>query len=206
MKNPLNYQTTEYDCGPTTLLNAMRYLFKREEIPPDIIKHISLYSLDSYNDKGESGKNGTSSMAMLFLSEWLNKFGKIKKFPISCECLPSEAVFIAQNSKIVAALQQGGVAVVRVRLGCWHYVLLTGADGQNINLFDPYFRKIPFKQAGLKIITDKPNSMNRQVSFDNINSFGKGLYALGPEKTREAIIIFNQKTQKTPGNTIEYFI
>ena len=78
MKNPLSYQTTEYDCGPTTLLNAMRYLFKREEIPPDIIKHISLYSLDSYNDKGESGKNGTSSMAMLFLSEWLNKFGKIK--------------------------------------------------------------------------------------------------------------------------------
>ena len=206
MKNPLNYQTTEYDCGPTTLLNAMSYLFKREEIPPDVVKHIVLYSLDTYNEKGESGKSGTSRMAMLFLSEWLNKFGKIKKFPISCEFLASENIFIAQNSKIVAALQQGGAVVVRLRYGCWHYVLLTGADEQNIYLFDPYFRKTPFKQKGLKIITDKPNSMNRQVSFDNINSSGKGLYALGPEKTREAIIIFNRETQKTPVNTIEYFI
>jgi len=42
MKNPLNYQTTEYDCGPTTLINAISYLFRREEIPPDVIKHIVL--------------------------------------------------------------------------------------------------------------------------------------------------------------------
>ena len=27
MKNLLIYQSTEYDCGPTTLTNAIRYLF-----------------------------------------------------------------------------------------------------------------------------------------------------------------------------------
>lgn len=27
-KTPLDYQITEYDCGATTLLNALRYLFK----------------------------------------------------------------------------------------------------------------------------------------------------------------------------------
>ncbi len=32
MKNLLIYQSTEYDCGPTTLTNAIRYLFDREEI------------------------------------------------------------------------------------------------------------------------------------------------------------------------------
>ena len=26
MKNPLRYQMTEYDCGPTSLLNALSYL------------------------------------------------------------------------------------------------------------------------------------------------------------------------------------
>lgn len=40
MKNPLNYQTTEYDCGPTTVMNAVSYLFNREEISPDIPKCI----------------------------------------------------------------------------------------------------------------------------------------------------------------------
>ena len=29
MKTPLAYQITEYDCGQATLLNAMRYLFKK---------------------------------------------------------------------------------------------------------------------------------------------------------------------------------
>lgn len=34
MKNPLHYQLSEYDCGPTSMMNALAYLFEREEIPP----------------------------------------------------------------------------------------------------------------------------------------------------------------------------
>ncbi|WP_283608084.1 cysteine peptidase family C39 domain-containing protein [Faecalispora anaeroviscerum] len=206
MKNPLNYQTTEYDCGPTTLLNAMSYLFRREEIPPDIIKHITLYCLDSYNGKGEFGKNGTSRMAMMFLSDWLNQFGKVKKFPIHCEYLTGRDVTIHQNSKIVSALQQGGAAVVRLRYGYWHYVLLTSADEASIDLFDPYYRKKPFQQQGIEIISDNPMSRNRRVAYELLNNSGRGPYALGPTETREAILLFNTETQKTPANTIEYFI
>ena len=29
MNNPLRYQLTEYDCGPTSMLNAVSYLFRR---------------------------------------------------------------------------------------------------------------------------------------------------------------------------------
>ena len=57
MKNPLNYQTTEYDCGPTTVMNAISFLFKREEILPDITKSIRQYCLDGYNRKGEAYKS-----------------------------------------------------------------------------------------------------------------------------------------------------
>ena len=67
-KNPLHYQLSEYDCGPTAMLDAISYLFPREEIPPEIIRNIMLYCLDCYNMEGRPGKSGTSHMAMMFLS------------------------------------------------------------------------------------------------------------------------------------------
>lgn len=206
MKNPLNYQVTEYDCGPTTVFNAMSYLFRREQVPPDIIKHIMLFCLDSYNLKGEFGKSGTSQMAMMFLSNWLNQFGKVKKFPIQSEYLTGEEVYIGENSRVIYALQQGGAVVARVMYGCWHYVLLTGADQDRVYLFDPYFRKKPFKQKEIELVTDMPYSRNRSVRWEMLNSTGKEPYALGPKEMREATIIFNKDTQKKASDTIEYFI
>lgn len=38
MKNPLCDQMTEYDCGSTSVLNAVSCLFRREEIPPEIVR------------------------------------------------------------------------------------------------------------------------------------------------------------------------
>ncbi|MBC7960458.1 MAG: C39 family peptidase [Vallitaleaceae bacterium] len=206
MKSPLNYQITEYDCGPTTLNNAINYLFNREDIPPDIIKHIMLYSMDAYNSKGEFGKNGTSGMAMMFLSSWLKEFGKVKKFPIQCEYLTGPDVTIGKYSKIVSALRQGGAIVVRLRHGWWHYALLTGVDEQYIYLFDPYYRKKAFVEEGLEIIADSPFAMNRKIAYHHLNSEGKGLYALGPVSIREATILFNTKTRKLEQSTLEYFI
>ena len=85
MKNLLNYQTSEYDCGPVTVLNGIRYLFDREEIYPDIVKFIMLYCMDTYNEAGELCKRGTSKAAMNFITCWLNHFGQVKNFPIHCE-------------------------------------------------------------------------------------------------------------------------
>ena len=83
MKSPLRYQFSEYDCGPTTMLNAVSYLFEREEIPPEIIRNVMLYSLDCYSKKGEPGRAGTSRMAMMFLSNWLDGFGRATNLPLS---------------------------------------------------------------------------------------------------------------------------
>ena len=38
MKTPLHYQMTEYDCGPISMMNAIIFLFDREDIPPDLIR------------------------------------------------------------------------------------------------------------------------------------------------------------------------
>ena len=64
MKIPLRYQISEYDCGPTALLNGVSYLFPRAEVPPEIIRSVTLYSLDCYGMDGAAGKAGTSRMAM----------------------------------------------------------------------------------------------------------------------------------------------
>lgn len=40
MKNPLRYQLSEYDCGPTSMLNALAFLFEREDIPPEAVRNI----------------------------------------------------------------------------------------------------------------------------------------------------------------------
>lgn len=205
MKNPLNYQTTEYDCGPTTMMNAISYLFKREEILPDIVKCIMQYCLDGYNSKGEAYKSGTTDMAMWFLANWLNQFGKVTNFPIHCENLMKEEVYISDKSRITECLYQNGVVVAKVMLGCWHFVLLTGIDGEYIDLFDPYFRQRPFSEKEVTMIWDEPKKRNRRVPISRLNSTGRENYALGRIDCRECVLLYNTKTRRTM-DQIEYFI
>ena len=94
MKIPLRYQISEYDCGPTSLLNAMSFLFQREEISPELIRNIMLYSLDSYGSGGVLGKSGTSRMAMAFLSNWLDGAGKTGILPITSRHLSGKEVWM----------------------------------------------------------------------------------------------------------------
>jgi predicted double-glycine peptidase len=205
MKNPLNYQTTEYDCGPTTLMNAISYLFDREKISPELPKGIMQYCLDSYNRKGEAHKNGTTDMAMWFVANWLNHFGKVKKFPIYCETLSKENVFIGQNSKIEECLQQKGVVVAKVMLGNWHYVLLTGIDGDYIQAFDPYYRRRCFFDQKIEIVSDHPREYNRHIYYEIFNQQGNHNYAFGNIDKRECILIYNKEMRVTE-EQIEYII
>ncbi|MCH5256215.1 MAG: peptidase C39 [Lachnospiraceae bacterium] len=213
MKNLLNYQSSEYDCGPVTLTNAMRYLFDREVLYPDIIKYIMLYCLDSYNEKGEIGKLGTSASAMMFLANWMNQFGKMKNFPVACEFLSGDDVYISQDSKILCALQQGGVVVLRLYLEVAHYVLLTGIEGDSLYIFDPYYEEeddpefdAEYYDPGITFINDQPKRANRLISIEKLNRTTKNFYEMGPYDIREAVIIFNTDTRLLPENTIDYFI
>lgn len=120
MKNRLHYQISEYDCGPTSMLNAISYLFQREEIPPEIIRNIMLYCLDCYSTEGVAGKSGTSRAAMMFLSNWLNGFGRIGQLPVTSRYLDSKSVYFGRESYINDALRRGGVVVLRLFYDEWH--------------------------------------------------------------------------------------
>ncbi len=193
MKNPLRYQTTKYDCGPASLENAVNFLLEREKIPPAILKGISLFCMDQDNSRGELSKGGTSRMAMEHFCVWLNRYHAVHGFPVHCEFITGSDVCIEENSKIVRCLQSGGAAVVRVWLGCDHYVLLTGIDQQYVFLFDPYFREKAFRNKKIRMIHDQPKKMNRKVSIELINSEGTGAYEMGRKESRDAALFFYEE-------------
>lgn len=209
MKNNLNYQTSEYDCGPTTLLNAIRFLFDREEIPPELIKAISMYTLDAFDENGESGKSGTSRWAMTFLSNWFNQYGATRNFPLQTEMLLDAQVTAGVNSKVSECLQLGGVAILCVWLGdTKHYILITDIDteAEEFMVFDPYDFDEPVNGTTVRAVDGQGKKMNRILHMDAINSLSKDYYALGDVEGREAMLLYNTNTRITQEKTIEFFI
>ena len=177
MKNPLRYQMTEYDCGPTSLLNAVSFLFEREQIPPELVRSVMLFCLDCFGADGAAGKCGTSCMAMQFLCSWLEGFGRAGHLPVRASYLSGRDVHFSANGRLRDALRRGGAAVVRLDLEGAHYVLLTGIEGDEVSLFDPYAGS-PV-QPGVRVVSDHPAEYNRIVSVRNFE--GNSLYALGPQ-------------------------
>ena len=206
MKNPLRYQISEYDCGPTSLLNALSFQFERSEISPELIRNIMLYSLDCYEKNGSLGKRGTSRMAMMFLSNWLDGVGKMGILPIASRYLSGDSVYMGANSPVVDALHRNGVAVVRLHFDGEHYALLTGERNGRIYLFDPYCMEHDLTDEAIKSTDEHPKEYNRIVPFERFNLETEAPYALGNRDKREAVLLFNRSTMLTAEDTIEYFI
>lgn len=187
-------------------INAVSYLFRRDEIPPELTRNIMLYCLDCFGEDGSTGRRGTSRMAMMFLSNWLNGYGEIGHLAVSSRYLSGREVNFSQNGPLRDALRRGGAAVVRLDLEGWHYVLLTRIEGGDVYLFDPYYHEGPFDNAELRVTDEHPCSYNRIVPVHYFEREEISVYSLGPFDTREAILLFNTDTELTEDKTVEYFI
>ena len=203
MKNLLNYQTSEYDCGPVTLLNGIRYLFDREDIYPDIVKFIMLYSMDTYDENGEICKHGTSAAAMNYISSWLNHFSRVKNFPLYCEFYSREKVALTPGNQIMTALESGAVVVLHLFLDVGHYVLLTGIEDDRVLLFDPYYEEEDdpdldeeYDTDEIIFIHDQPKKANRSISLERLNRTTMDYYEMGGFCCREALIMYNRNLTK----------
>ena len=199
MKNELICQSSEYDCGPTSLTNALRFLFEREEILPGLLKHIWLMGNDTYCEKGCVGCHGTSKSSMRYMAAWFTEFGKGWKFPIAAEFLENEETEICPGSKTWACLERGGCAVMRCTAGgIGHYVLLTAIlpEGE-IGLFDPYAEEPDFKEPGRRVVRDQPKRMNRAVRYDLLNLQDLSDYAMGEMSKRENLLIWRTEEKET---------
>ena len=165
MKNPLRFQITEFDCGTVSLLNAISFLFQREEIPAELIRAIYRYTLDCYDEYGNLGQGGTSREAINKLTHWITRYANSHDFKIKCEHLQKEKVTI---EKIKNCLNDGGCIFYRSwLLKDEYYVILTKIKGQKIYIFDPYYlEKNKYdKNKNVKIVFNKPFSHNRIVSY-----------------------------------------
>ena len=206
MKNVLNYQTTEYDCGTTCLINALRYLYERRDIHPELLKTIALSTLDTYNAQGETGKRGTTKAAIRYLADWFTEYGQWRNFPISAKFLDGEAARLTPESEMADCLRQGGAVMIRCLLGGdGHYVLLTRLMGEEVGLFDPYDSRCEPQEeqdaffGDVKLVDDQPRAMNRIVGMDTINATTEENYNMGPWKDREVMLIYGKmKKASTP--------
>ena len=180
MKIPLRFQTTEYDCAPTSFINALLYLYEREEIPAILLKTIYQYSLD------EKRCQGTSRESAENLANILSEYAKDNSFKIRVVTLTKNEV---QLSTMKECLNEGGVIIARCYQDSEHYVLITNIDDNSAYLFDPYYldKKTYIEDDEVVIALKDTFTYNRIVKIDRLFSESKKDFSLMEKYKREIL-------------------
>lgn len=196
MKTPFRWQASEYDCVPTTFVNALSFLFDREEIPPVVVQRVYLYCLDSISARREFG-HGTSGFATALLANWLGEF-RHKTFKVDAEVLDGATVGFGGGSKISECLNGGGVALLSVtHFGKhWHYILGMRVEDRWLYAFDPYPKSVRANKAGCFEFLPGSTGLhepNLRIHYDWIDtSSDKSPFRLGVKSRRDCVLLRRQ--------------
>ncbi|KAB8288898.1 hypothetical protein [Bifidobacterium avesanii] len=193
MRTPLIYQMTRYDCGPTTLVNALRFLYEREEIDPDLVRAVYARTLDDFDEDGGLGKLGTSHQAMRHVARYFTMYGKATGFPIEAAILRGAEASLAPGSAAFRMLEERGAGEGRrgtaaVIARVWHgdnghYLLLTGVRDGRVLAFDPFAEEAGDPGGAIdgdviREVAGMPFAANRSVDPLAFNRDVKADYAL----------------------------
>ena len=191
MKVPLRYQNTEYDCGTTSFVNALAYLYDREDIPIELIKAIYKYTLDVENLEGIVGKGGTSRKNAELLARCFVKYANENSdFDIKCNVLSKDEVNIEDMKKTV---DNKGVIIAR----CWqdveHYVIITKIDDNFAYIFDPYYleENYYYNDEEIAIVLHETFTHNRIVKLERLFEETNKDFSL-LKKCDRAVILINR--------------
>lgn len=200
MKTPLRYQATAADCGKTSLVNALMYLFERDEIPPQVVDFITRVTGDC-NLAVNGYYRGTSANAMAFVASWCNDYLVKAGMPIRCQMLTDDEVSFVDGSPLVKGLRSGAVAVCGCRLFVDHYVLVTGFEGESVRLFDPFYEPFPptafqLPDEGVMWVDNQPFSHNRLVERSVLDDPDSISYTLYARSGRDAVLVW--RTDEAP--------
>jgi hypothetical protein len=192
---PLHYQVSEYDCVPTAFINAVSYLFERNEIPPMVISHIYLYCLDTVGKNARFGIGGTSKYAVRLLGNWLSSY-KMKKFSVTTEFLEKDDVHLRKNSRIFSCLEEGGIALCNILLGKNepHYLMIIRIEDDWIYCFDPYKRVSLRGMKNRVSVLPSPDgrSPNLKIRAQWMDQEIIKRFCLGPVSMRECLLMWKQ--------------
>lgn len=195
MKVPLCYQVTESDCGTTSLINAISYVFNREEIPAKLIHATTTYTLDSFSKQGGENEGGTSIFSLELLQHWITQFSDSEKFPIKVRLFEKEDA-ILQIDKANKLFNKNGCILASVWLmRDAHYIIITNIDKHFAYIFDPYFVESKYfsKSKNIKIIKNMPFSYNRRVRLSQLFLDDKEDYSLIKDNEYKELMIVERK-------------
>lgn len=191
MKVPLRYQNTEYDYGTTSFVNALAYLYDREDIPIELLKTIYKFTLDVEGKDGIEGTGGTSRKHAELLAKYFVEYAnKNDKFDINCKILNGKDVTLEKMKK---ALEDNGVIIAR----CWqdteHYVLITKIDDNFVYIFDPYYLGEDYyvKDDDVAIVLHETFTHNRLVKIERLFDESLKDFSL-LEESKRSIILMNR--------------
>jgi len=188
MKVPMRYQNTEYDCGTTSFVNAIAYLFDREDVPVELLKAIYRYTLD-VETEGIIGKGGTSRTHAEMLAKYFVKFAnETKGFNLKCKILSKDQVNLDDMKK---CLVNNGVIVARCWMEVEHYVIITKIDDNFAYIFDPYYLDEDYYKSDpdVAIVLHSTFSHNRLVKLSRLLDTCNKDFALMDFNSREVILI-----------------
>lgn len=189
MKIPLRYQNTEYDCGTTSFVNALAYLYDREDVPVELIKAIYRYTLDVESEDGVVGKGGTSRKHAELLARYFVKYANENDdFKINCKVLSKEEVNLDEMKKTV---DNNGVIIARCFQDVEHYVLITKIDENFAYIFDPYYLKEDYyyDDEDVAIVLHETFTHNRVVKLERLFDESNKDFSLLKKSDREVILI-----------------
>ena len=189
MKVPLRYQNTEYDCGTTSFVNALAYLYDREDIPVELLKSVYKFTLDVVGKDGIKGTGGTSRKHAELLAKYFIEYAnKNDEFDINCKILYGKDVTL---EKMKNSLDNNGVIIAR----CWqdteHYVLITKIDDNFAYIFDPYYLEEDYyvKDEDVAIVLHETFTHNRLVKIERLFDESLKDFSLLEEAKRSVILI-----------------
>lgn len=189
MFTPLRYQVTHSDCYPTSVLNALVWLFARDELPGAALQRIYAYCLDGI-ERGVPGAY-TSEHASLALVDWLDKF-KTRSFAVTAEVIKGHDVHLRASSEVLRWLRCGGVAVLDIRITAvtTHSILALAAGRDHLDCWDPYIRgaRYDYGRGTLRLETDG-HSPNLRLAKSWLDSTRIRRYSFGPLAGRVGVLI-----------------
>lgn len=184
MKTPLRYQITEFDCGTVSLLNAVSYLYDREEIPSELIRAIYTYTLNCHNVKGIMN----DKKMINDLCDWITKYSKNHDFNLECVHLVNEEV---NYDNILSCIKNNGAVFIRCYQEDPHYVIITNINELNTYIFDPYYLEYDNyeRDAEVRSVQSKPFEYNRIVRTSRVFSESMKDFSLGKVSKRECVLM-----------------
>lgn len=196
MRVPFRLQASEYYCVPTTIINALSYLFDRREIPPFVVHRVYRDCLD-----GEAAR-GTTTRAIQELGFWLSSYRekRFKSFAIESKFISGDQVHFRRNSKIIRCLDSQGVALLCVHSNrnSWHYILCLRSEDGWLHCFDPNphtqrFIKNDAVQFVATVGQQKPNAIIRidwvEKDFEQAQLPDERKYVFGNIDNRECLLL-----------------